>query len=186
MFARFRRLRGLPHKKKEHEQIEYTASNAGLSDDLLDKANSSLVALNLTKTRITKEQIAEMLRIVGQNPTSSDIDDKLHALKIDHKDHFTFGEFVHLWAIYIQGMDQEEDLLNKAFQFFDRDGNGVISAEEFKSVMTELGDPLTDDECRLFISLVDKNHDGELQYEEFLDALKSEGGVLGVESMVRQ
>lgn len=186
MFARFRQFGRLQHKKREDAHIiEYTASNAGLSDDMLDIANSSLVALNLTKTRISKDNLSEMLRIVGQNPTATDVEDKLCTLKIAHKDHFTFGEFVHLWALYIRNRDQEETILNKAFQFFDRDGNGVISSDEFKTVMTELGDPLTDDECHLFISLVDKNKDGQVQYEEFLDALKSEEGVLGIESVVQ-
>jgi len=182
MFARFRQFGRLHKRKGEVHSVEYTASSAGLSDDMLDAAQSSLVALNLAKNNISKLELAKMLRIVGQNPTLTDIEEKLAFLKISNKEHFTFGEFVHLWAMYVKNMEQEETILGKAFQFFDRDGNGVISSEEFKNVMTELGDPLTDEECMLFMSIVDKNNDGQVQYEEFLEALKSEGGVLGIDS----
>jgi len=161
MFARFRRFGRLQHQRKDDVRcIEYTPLNAGLSEDMLEIAQSSLVALNVKKNQISKAQMADMLRLVGQNPTTTDLEDKLLTLNISSKEYFTFGEFVHLWATYIKNTEHEETILNKAFQFFDRDGNGVISSEEFKVVMTELGDPLTDEECRLFISIVDKNNDG--------------------------
>jgi hypothetical protein len=51
----------------------------------------------------------------------------------------------------------------QAFRFFDRDGNGSISTAEFESVMTELGeDRLTQEECSLFIKLIDKDGDHEV------------------------
>jgi calmodulin len=54
----------------------------------------------------------------------------------------------------------------QAFRFFDRDGNGSISVAEFESVMTELGDDrLTQDECSLFIKLIDKDGDQEVRIQ---------------------
>ena len=41
--------------------------------------------------------------------------------------------------------DEEEDL-KEAFKVFDRNGDGSISAIEFRNVMTNLGEKLTDEE----------------------------------------
>jgi hypothetical protein len=40
--------------------------------------------------------------------------------------------------------------------------------------LTELGDPLKQQELDLFFNLVDKNGDGRLQYDEFLGFLRGE------------
>mmetsp|Transcript_39221 Transcript_39221/g.75181 ORF Transcript_39221/g.75181 Transcript_39221/m.75181 type:complete len:353 (+) Transcript_39221:442-1500(+) len=82
--------------------------------------------------------------------------------------------FLMTWAQY-QLMDEgEHELLQQAFRFFDRDGNGHITVQEFQEVMMELGDDkLTKDECELFIQLIDKDGDEEVQIDEFLSALHS-------------
>jgi len=100
MFARFRRFGRLQHQRKDDVRcIEYTPLNAGLSEDMLEIAQSSLVALNVKKNQISKAQMADMLRLVGQNPTTTDLEDKLLTLNISSKEYFTFGEFVHLWFV---------------------------------------------------------------------------------------
>ena len=60
--------------------------------------------------------------------------------------------------------DDEEDLIT-AFKLFDRDGNGNISADELRHVMTNLGEKLTDDEVDEMIREADLNGDGEINYE---------------------
>jgi hypothetical protein len=41
--------------------------------------------------------------------------------------------------------------------------------------MMELGDKLTEEECTLFVRLIDDNNDGIVQWSEFLEALKTGG-----------
>jgi len=41
--------------------------------------------------------------------------------------------------------DSEEEIL-EAFKVFDRDGNGFITPDELKHVMTNLGEKLTEEE----------------------------------------
>lgn len=54
----------------------------------------------------------------------------------------------------------EEQILEQAFAFFDRDGNKQVSLAELTTVMTELGDLLTQEELATFVSIMDKNADG--------------------------
>jgi Ca2+-binding EF-hand superfamily protein len=54
----------------------------------------------------------------------------------------------------------EEQILEQAFMFFDRDGNKEVSIAELTTVMGELGGLLTAEEIGTFVRLMDKNSDG--------------------------
>jgi calmodulin len=51
---------------------------------------------------------------------------------------------------------------------FDKDGNGFVSAVEFRHVMTNLGEKLTDDEVDEMIREADVDGDGQVDYNEFV------------------
>ena len=54
-----------------------------------------------------------------------------------------------------------------AFKVFDKDGNGFISAEELRHVMTDLDQTITDEEVDEMIREADIDGDGQINYEEF-------------------
>ena len=68
--------------------------------------------------------------------------------------------------------DSEEEIL-KAFNVFDKDGNGFISAAELRHIMTNLGEKLTDEEADEMIREADIDGDGQINYEEFVKNLFS-------------
>ncbi|XP_030461128.1 calcium-binding protein CML24-like [Syzygium oleosum] len=57
--------------------------------------------------------------------------------------------------------------LRDAFDLYDLDGNGVISAGELHAVMKKLGQKCTLRDCRKMISSVDRDGDGNVNFEEF-------------------
>ncbi|MEV4433889.1 EF-hand domain-containing protein [Streptomyces sp. NPDC049555] len=60
----------------------------------------------------------------------------------------------------------------KAFDRFDVDGDGFITAAEYKHVMAELGDfNVTETVAQALINKRDANGDGVLSFEEFWAAL---------------
>jgi len=63
-------------------------------------------------------------------------------------------------------MSMEE--IREAFQVFDKDGSGSISAQELRQVMNNLGEGLTDVEVDEIIQEADIDGDGEIDYEEFV------------------
>jgi len=65
-----------------------------------------------------------------------------------------------------KNMNPEEEL-KEAFNVFDKDGNGFISASELRHVMTNLGEKLTDKEIDEMIREADVDGDGQISYEEF-------------------
>lgn len=60
--------------------------------------------------------------------------------------------------------DSEEEI-REAFRVFDKDGNGFISADELRHVMTSLGEKLTDEEVDEMIREADIDGDGQINYE---------------------
>jgi hypothetical protein len=60
----------------------------------------------------------------------------------------------------------EEEILEQAFAFFDRDGNKQVSLTELTTVMQELGDLLTTEELAAFVAIMDKNADGVVGVSE--------------------
>jgi calmodulin len=54
------------------------------------------------------------------------------------------------------------------FNLVDRDGGGSISKKELKQLMDTLAINASQQEIELMIGEIDKNNDGEIQFEEFV------------------
>ena len=64
----------------------------------------------------------------------------------------------------VKETDSEEQI-REAFRVFDKDGNGFISSQELRHVMTNLGERLTDQEVEEMIKEADLDGDGSVNYE---------------------
>ena len=60
----------------------------------------------------------------------------------------------------------------KAFKLFDEDNTGRISLRNLRRVARELGENLSDDELQAMIDEFDKDGDGEISEQEFLNIMK--------------
>ncbi|WP_127355100.1 EF-hand domain-containing protein [Actinacidiphila soli] len=61
-----------------------------------------------------------------------------------------------------------------AFERYDLDGDGYITAAEYKKVMAELGDPyVSETVAQAVIAAKDSNEDGLLTFEEFWAGLSA-------------
>lgn len=65
--------------------------------------------------------------------------------------------------------------MQEAFNVFDEDGDGFISAEELKAVLEKLGlvEGESIDRVQIMICSVDQDHDGRVDFGEFKIMMKS-------------
>ena len=74
-----------------------------------------------------------------------------------------------------EGDDGVDESVRKAFNDFDQDGDGTISIAELRHVLgpggalCEFGGNLNNDEIDALVSVADKDGDGEVSFEEFVE-----------------
>jgi diadenosine tetraphosphatase ApaH/serine/threonine PP2A family protein phosphatase len=68
--------------------------------------------------------------------------------------------------------------LESLFTFFDTDGDGSISRDEFKtglaSLATVLGKTFTEEQVYQLVDAIDSNHDGQIDFQEFLTKFETD------------
>lgn len=110
-----------------------------------------------------------MFRSLGYNFTPQDIASMLREIDKNTNDELKFEEFQRLLKKQEEKLREGEDELIDAFRgialkyhyiVFDRDGNGVITAEELKQVMLSLGESLSDQDIEDMIKAAAGDPDG--------------------------
>ena len=72
-------------------------------------------------------------------------------------------------------LDIPEDKINEykeAFDMFDKDKSGTISAVEITKIMKNFGNPVSKKEVERMIAEIDTSGDGELDFEEFVTLMQ--------------
>lgn len=67
----------------------------------------------------------------------------------------------------LKDVDREAEI-REAFKVFDKNGDGFISLDELKSVMTNLGEKLSQRELDEMMQEADTDGDKQIDYKEFV------------------
>ncbi|KAL2632943.1 hypothetical protein R1flu_004422 [Riccia fluitans] len=118
---------------------------------------------------ITFEELKAGLQKQGSNLAESEVRQLMAAADVDGNGTIDYLEFItatmHLNKI------EKEDHLYAAFQHFDKDSSGFITMEELEQALVKhnMGDP---DTIKEIIREVDTDHDGRINYEEFVAMMR--------------
>jgi calcium-dependent protein kinase len=108
----------------------------------------------------------------GRIMSDEDVEKMFQAVDSDNSGFIDYSEFV------VAAMNEKalttKDKLQAAFKMFDKDGSGVISADEIKEVLG-FGGNLDKDAIEIIMKQVDENGDGQISFEEFECMMKSVG-----------
>ena len=115
---------------------------------------------------ITSNELGCVLRLLGQEPTASELQEMLHVVDADEDGTIDFAEFLTMMASKMKETDAEEKI-REVFNVFDKDRNGYISAAELRHVMVSLGEKLADQEVDEMIKEADIDGEGQINYKEF-------------------
>merc|ERR1712113_674377 len=111
-------------------------------------------------------EMGELKSVMSSMGFDGNTDEILQSVDIDRSGKIEFGEFVLIMAKRILETDGQAEL-ELAFKLLDRDGNGYILADEASKLLTTTGQPFTEAEMRLFMSMVDVSSDGRISKDEF-------------------
>ena len=135
---------------------------------LFDKDNSGT---------ITTEELGDVMRSLGQNPTEEDLQKMIDDVDQDGDGTIDFPEFLTMLVRSMTETDSHEEVM-EAFRILDHDGNGYISADELRAIMSNLGEELSEEEINEIVQEADIDGDGQIDYEEFSMWL-GQGGIRG-------
>jgi calcium-binding protein CML len=127
---------------------------------LIDKDNDG---------KITREELENLLSRVGgaEPPSQDEIATMLSEVDADGDGCISLEEWGTIGSAAF-GPPSCDTELREAFEFFDADKDGKITAEELHAVFEAIGvERCTLEECRRMISGVNKNGDGFVCFEDF-------------------
>ena len=115
-----------------------------------------------------------------------------HSLQVDEdgSGEIEFGEFCQLCATFlVEDPDmetmkrelkdafrytlksQDKNLTKRVFRLYDREGQGFITTETLRGLITELLAPLTEDEVEGILEELDEDGSGSMDFDEFCEMM---------------
>ncbi|KAL8026356.1 hypothetical protein ABFX02_14G021300 [Erythranthe guttata] len=121
---------------------------------------------------ITIEDLATMMRCLDQNPTQRELHDIMNEIDLNRNGTIEFDEFLDHMSKNIK--ESKDMSLREAFNVFDEDQNGYISANEFRQGMLNLfGREITYEEAEEMIRKSDLDGDAHANFIEFVNILST-------------
>ncbi|KAK4412968.1 Calcium-dependent protein kinase [Sesamum alatum] len=145
----------------EHLSVEEVA---GIKEgfQLMDTSNKGKIDINELRTGLHK---------LGHQIPEADLQVLMEAGDIDKDGYLDCGEFVAI-SVHLRKMGND-DHLRKAFEFFDKNGNGYIEIEELREALADEAEETSEDVINAIIQDVDTDKDGRISYEEFAAMMKA-------------
>ncbi|ESO05224.1 hypothetical protein HELRODRAFT_77767, partial [Helobdella robusta] len=112
---------------------------------------------------IPAHDFGDALRLAGQAPSESEVQEMLKLAVLDDTGCLTFDEFVK--AVGQRGWMDEVEVaqeLEDALRYFDKEGNGWLDAQEMRNILKTHGEPLDDDDVTEMVKLVDIKNNGRM------------------------
>ena len=121
--------------------------------------------------KISKEELSFIFQNVGLELNNSELTQIINNASFtgEKKDFISFEDFCAVMNTKMSDSDTEQEL-KEAFKIFDSEGNGYISIEQLKYVLTNISNVLTLDEINELINLIKEDEECEhIDYNHFIN-----------------
>lgn len=118
--------------------------------------------------KISSAELGAVLNSLGATASSEEVARVMSEMDADRDGYIDLDEF----KSFNRPGDSDEKELKEAFDLYDKDKNGMISAEELHSVLCSLGEKCSVQDCERMISSFDVDGDGFINFQEFNKMMK--------------
>lgn len=130
---------------------------------------------------ISPDELATILRSLGQNPTGDEVRSLLRSAMNAHGEgSFTardgmidYNFFCKMMSARVLTSEDSEAELKDAFRVLDKQGQGFITTTEMALICRKLGQDLDHDEVESMITEAISNYEGKVYYDGFVKTLIS-------------
>ncbi|KAL8161145.1 hypothetical protein V2J09_012634 [Rumex salicifolius] len=120
--------------------------------------------------RISASELESLLRALGSETSQEEVSRMMSEMDKDGDGFIDLNEFAEFHRGSEEILDDSGNgnrELREAFDMYDKDKNGLISARELHTVLKSLGEKVSMKDCSKMISSVDADGDGHVNFEEF-------------------
>merc|ERR1711970_403579 len=123
---------------------------------------------------LSADDLGEIMRAMGFRPTEEELKDLLAEIDEDGSGEIEFGEFCQLCATFLvedPDMETMKRELKDAFRLYDKEGQGYISTDTLRGLISELLAPLTEEELEGILEELDEDGSGSMDFDEFCEMM---------------
>ncbi|XP_041360740.1 calmodulin-A-like isoform X1 [Gigantopelta aegis] len=118
--------------------------------------------------KLSKQELSTVIRAYFMVASDKQLGSFLRELDTDESGYVDYHNFeTFILKTNMSKPTPEDPELLEAFNVFDKNGDGVIDAAEFREIMTSVGDNLTTEEVELMMKDADTDGNGKIDYKEF-------------------
>eukprot|EP00483_Globobulimina_turgida_P007317 UN07331 len=116
--------------------------------------------------KITQKELRAILRSLNSPRNEDEIRFLMEREKIEGEE-IDLEDFLSMMEKELNFIDDETAIKN-AFKVFDKNGNGFITDQALRTIMTTLGDKLSAEEANRMCMECDTDRNGEIHMDEFV------------------
>ena len=125
-----------------------------------------------SKGTISSIELGTIMRMLSMNPTEAELSEMIGEIDFEGSGTIDFNEFLTIMSRKLD-MRNIDDEIKEAFMVFDKNKDGFINSQEFREVMINLGEKLTEEEIGEMLKEADIDGDGKISIEEFTKVMTS-------------
>merc|ERR1712111_220301 len=123
---------------------------------------------------LSGDDLGGIMRAMGFRPTEEELADLLAEVDEDGSGEIEFAEFCQLCATFLvedPPLEEMKKELKDAFRIYDTEGQGFITNDTLREIITELLAPLTDEELDGIVEELDEDGSGSMDFDEFCEMM---------------
>lgn len=123
---------------------------------------------------VKTDDLAKLMSLLGLNVTKRELVQMAKDVDKEGKGLFNCDNFLVLMGEFLEKSKNQDEELKEAFLVFDPERKGYIDWHTLKYVLMNAGEPLNEEEAEQMMLEADKDGDGTIDYQEFVDMMTGE------------